>query len=141
MVVGVVTPPHAHPEGRLEAQRLPGPPESVEATDRLRVAPPLGSPPIRPLRTHPARVRVAQALTHELVDGPEEQLGSTTFTNGLLGVTRQTTSGLSVEFIHGPQGNLIAMESAGSSYYYTLDAVGSTILLTDPSDAASASYV
>jgi len=33
------------------------------------------------------------------------------------------------------------MESAGSSYYYTLDAVGSTILLTDPSDAASASYV
>jgi RHS repeat-associated protein len=66
--------------------------------------------------------------------------GSTSYANGLLGVTRQTTSGTSVEFIRDPNGNLIAMETGGSSYYYTADALGSTILLSNSSDAAAATY-
>ena len=66
--------------------------------------------------------------------------GSTSYANGLLGVTRQTLSGTSAEFIRDPNGNLVALESGGSSYYYTADALGSTILLSNSSDAAAATY-
>lgn len=67
--------------------------------------------------------------------------GATSFLNGSLGITRQTTSGASTSFIRDPQGNLISMRtSAGASYYYTTDALGSTILLTDSAQTAAATY-
>jgi YD repeat-containing protein len=60
--------------------------------------------------------------------------------DGLLGVTRQTIGSTTVSFIRDTSGNLIAMETGGASYYYTTDALGSTILLTDSTGAVVASY-
>jgi RHS repeat-associated protein len=43
--------------------------------------------------------------------------------------------------IREPNGNLISMrDSTGASFYYTTDALGSVILLTDSNQAAAASY-
>jgi RHS repeat-associated protein len=67
--------------------------------------------------------------------------GATAFLNGSLGITRQTTGGASTSFIRDPGGNLISMRtSTGASFYYTTDALGSTILLTDSAQAAAATY-
>ncbi|WP_285291507.1 RHS repeat-associated core domain-containing protein [Arthrobacter sp. ISL-69] len=67
--------------------------------------------------------------------------GPTSFLNGALGITRQTTSGASTSFIRDPDGALISMRnSAGASFYYTTDALGSIILLTDSVQAAAATY-
>ncbi|UKA75061.1 RHS repeat domain-containing protein [Arthrobacter sp. FW306-07-I] len=67
--------------------------------------------------------------------------GSTSFLNGSLGVAQQTKSGASTSFIRDPDGRLISMRtSAGASYYYTIDALGSTILLTDSAQAKAATY-
>lgn len=67
--------------------------------------------------------------------------GTASFLNGTLGVTRQTTAGASTSFIRDPSGTLISMRSsAGASFYYTTDALGSTILLTDSTQAKAATY-
>ena len=67
--------------------------------------------------------------------------GSTSFLNGSLGVTQQTKSSGTTSFIRDPDGNLISMrDSAGASYYYTTDALGSVILLTDSAQAKAATY-
>jgi RHS repeat-associated protein len=67
--------------------------------------------------------------------------GSTSFLNGALGITTQTTAGATTAFIRDPDGNLISMRtSTGASFYYTTDALGSVILLTDSAQAAAATY-
>jgi RHS repeat-associated protein len=67
--------------------------------------------------------------------------GATTFLNGSLGITRQTTSGANTSFIRDPDGTLVSMRnSAGASFYYTTDALGSVILLTDSAQAKVATY-
>jgi RHS repeat-associated protein len=67
--------------------------------------------------------------------------GATAFMNGSLGITQQTTGGATTSFIRDPGGTLISMRtSSGASYYYTSDALGSTILVTDSTQAAAASY-
>ncbi|MDN3482858.1 RHS repeat-associated core domain-containing protein [Arthrobacter sp. APC 3897] len=67
--------------------------------------------------------------------------GNTSFLNGSLGVTTQTTNGATTSFIRDPDGKLISMRnSAGASYYYTTDALGSVILLTDANQAKAATY-
>jgi RHS repeat-associated protein len=67
--------------------------------------------------------------------------GGTAFLNGSLGTTRQTTGGATTSFIRDPGGTLISMRtSTGASYYYTTDALGSIILLTDSAQAAAATY-
>jgi hypothetical protein len=50
--------------------------------------------------------------------------GATSFLNGTLGVTSETTSGASITYIRDPYGNLIAMHTGGPSYYYTLSESG-----------------
>ncbi len=61
--------------------------------------------------------------------------------NGTLGITRQTTGGASTSFIRDPGGTLISMRtSAGASFYYTTDALGSVILLTDSAQNPAATY-
>jgi len=57
--------------------------------------------------------------------------GATSFLNGTLGITTQSTSGVSTNYIRDPYGNLIAMHTAGQSYHYTSDTQGSVIALTD----------
>ncbi|WHP58985.1 RHS repeat-associated core domain-containing protein [Arthrobacter sp. KFRI-F3372] len=67
--------------------------------------------------------------------------GSTSFLNGTLGVTQQTKSGAATSFIRDPDGTLISMRtSTGASYYYTTDAIGSTIMLTDSAQAKAVEY-
>jgi RHS repeat-associated protein len=66
--------------------------------------------------------------------------GATSFLNGTLGVTSETTSGASINYIRDPNGNLIAMHTGGQSYYYTTDVQGSVIALTDSTQALAASY-
>ncbi|MDQ0028491.1 RHS repeat-associated core domain-containing protein [Arthrobacter bambusae] len=43
-------------------------------------------------------------------------------------------------FIRDPQGNLISMRTSAGSFYYTTDALGSVILLTDSTQAKAATY-
>ncbi|WAH98195.1 RHS repeat domain-containing protein [Arthrobacter sp. MMS18-M83] len=68
--------------------------------------------------------------------------GATSFLNGTLGITQQTTGGATTSFIRDPNGTLVSMRnsSSGASFYYTTDALGSTILLTDSTQASAASY-
>ncbi|UYY83682.1 hypothetical protein OIT41_20675 (plasmid) [Arthrobacter sp. YA7-1] len=67
--------------------------------------------------------------------------GATSFLNGTLGITQQTTAGATTSFIRDPSGTLISMrDSTGASFYYTTDALGSVLLLTDSSQAAAATY-
>ncbi|WP_442545221.1 RHS repeat-associated core domain-containing protein [Arthrobacter sp. KN11-1C] len=67
--------------------------------------------------------------------------GATAFLNGSLGITQQTTAGATTSFIRDPNGNPISMRtSTGASFYYTMDGLGSTILLTDSAQAAAAAY-
>lgn len=67
--------------------------------------------------------------------------GSTSFLNGSLGITQQTKTSGTTSFIRDPDGNLISMrDSSGASYYYTTDALGSVILLTDSAQAKAATY-
>ena len=66
--------------------------------------------------------------------------GATSFLNGTLGITSQTTSGTAISYIRDPYGNLVAMRTAGQSYYYTSDAQGSVIALTDSTQALAATY-
>jgi len=66
--------------------------------------------------------------------------GATSFLNGTLGITTQSTSGVSTNYIRDPYGNLIAMHTAGQSYHFTSDTQGSVIALTDAAQALAASY-
>ncbi|MBN3496579.1 RHS repeat-associated core domain-containing protein [Arthrobacter pascens] len=67
--------------------------------------------------------------------------GATSFLNGSLGITEQTTAGADTSFIRDPDGTLISMRnSAGACFYYTTDALGSVIALTDSAQAVVASY-
>ena len=84
-------------------------------------------------------------VTNYTYAGPrnDERLtaGSTSFLNGSLGTTQQTKTSGTTSFIRDPEGTLISMRnSSGASFYYTTDALGSTILLTDSAQAAAASY-
>jgi RHS repeat-associated protein len=68
-------------------------------------------------------------------------VGGTSILNGSLGITQQTNSGAATSFIRDPEGTLISLrDSAGARLYYTTDALGSTILLTDSTQAKAASY-
>ena len=67
--------------------------------------------------------------------------GGTTMLNGSLGITRETTAGASTSFIRDPDGTLISMRnSSGASFYYTTDALGSVIALTDSTQNQAAAY-
>ncbi|MCQ6270816.1 hypothetical protein M8J71_10020 [Pseudarthrobacter sp. R1] len=67
--------------------------------------------------------------------------GSTSFLNGSLGITQLTRTSGTASFIRDSDGNLISMRDAsGASFYYTTDALGSTILLTDSAQAKAATY-
>ncbi|MDQ0028488.1 RHS repeat domain-containing protein [Arthrobacter bambusae] len=66
--------------------------------------------------------------------------GSTSFLNGTLGITQQSSGGATTSFIRDPQGNLISMRTSAGSFYYTTDALGSVILLTDSTQAKAATY-
>jgi RHS repeat-associated protein len=84
-------------------------------------------------------------VTNYTYAGPrnDERLtaGSTSFLNGSLGVSRQTKSSGTTSFIRDSGGTLISMRtSGGASYYYTTDALGSIILLTDSAQAKAATY-
>ncbi len=57
--------------------------------------------------------------------------GGTTFSNGLLGLDTQNSNGTAINFTRDPSGNLISMRTGGQSHYYTLDAQGSVLALTD----------
>ncbi|WP_258229385.1 RHS repeat-associated core domain-containing protein [Arthrobacter sp. HMWF013] len=67
--------------------------------------------------------------------------GTASFLNGSLGLTQQTKSSGTTSFIRDPDGTLISMrDSGGASHYYTTDALGSVILLTDSAQAKAATY-
>lgn len=67
--------------------------------------------------------------------------GNTAFLNGSLGITRQTTAGATTSFIRDPNGGLISMRTnTGAKHYYTTDALGSVILLTDTNQTKTAEY-
>lgn len=84
---------------------------------------------------------VTTPFTYADADNTERTTtGATTYLNGNLGITAETTNGTRIEYTRDPAGNLIAATSAGSDYYYTTDALGSVILLTSPTQTISASY-
>jgi RHS repeat-associated protein len=66
----------------------------------------------------------------------------TTFTNSLLNqVTQETSSAGTTRYVRDPHGTLIGMQdNTGVNYYYTLDNVGSAIMLIDGSQTAAATY-
>lgn len=66
--------------------------------------------------------------------------GTNGFVNGILGMTYQANGRNVVSFVRDPNGVLIAAKSGSSDYYYTTDAVGSTILITDGTGATAATY-
>jgi RHS repeat-associated protein len=67
--------------------------------------------------------------------------GGTSYLNGSLGITQLTRTGGTTSFIRDPDGTLISMRDAsGASFYYTTDALGSIILLTDSAQAKAATY-
>lgn len=67
--------------------------------------------------------------------------GSASFLNGTLGIAQQTKTSGTTSFIRDPGGTLISMrDSGGASYYYSTDALGSVILLTDSAQAKAATY-
>jgi len=66
--------------------------------------------------------------------------GTASILNGLLGITR-TTSGTNItSFVRDPQGALISMTNSAGTFYYTIDALGSTITLTDSNQTKAANY-
>lgn len=67
--------------------------------------------------------------------------GGATFTNGLLGQVSSQAGGVpNNEYIRDPDGTLIALQTGGNSYYYTLDNIGSVLQLTDNTGAGAATY-
>jgi hypothetical protein len=85
------------------------------------------------------------ATTNYAYAGPRNDerttAGGTSFLNGTLGITRQTIAGAATSFIRDPDGTLNSMRtSTGASFYYTTDALGSVIALTDSAQAKAATY-
>lgn len=68
-------------------------------------------------------------------------MGTAEFTNGLLGLTRQTVGTAVTSFVREPDGTLVSMTNAAGTFHYTADALGSTIALTDSAQAIAATYV
>lgn len=67
-------------------------------------------------------------------------LGTTTFRNGPLGLTAQTTAGKDTGFVRDPKGTLDSMTTGGKSYYYLTDALGSVIASVDEAGAKANTY-
>ncbi|MEV6042598.1 RHS repeat-associated core domain-containing protein [Streptomyces xanthochromogenes] len=59
------------------------------------------------------------------------KLGQTTFHNGPLGLSAETTGGVDTGFNREPGGTLNSMTTGGKAYYYLTDALGSVIGLAD----------
>ncbi|THA26538.1 hypothetical protein E4198_19305 [Streptomyces sp. RKND-216] len=68
------------------------------------------------------------------------RFGDTTFRNTPLGLSAQTTSGVTTGFVREPAGTLNSMTRGGESYYYLTDALGSVVALTDESGNKVNSY-
>lgn len=66
--------------------------------------------------------------------------GTSSYANGLLGLTRETAGSTTTEYIRDPSGTLLAMNRDGTISFYTEDALGSVILLTSTTGAIAASY-
>lgn len=67
--------------------------------------------------------------------------GGVTFTNSLLGQVSSQAGGVpNNEYIRDPDGTLIALQTGGNSYYYTLDNISSVLQLTDNTGAPAATY-
>lgn len=67
--------------------------------------------------------------------------GSTTFANGLLGqITHSAAGAANQQYVRDPKGALIALQTGGTSYYYTTDNLGSILQLTDPAGNNAATY-
>ena len=67
--------------------------------------------------------------------------GGVTFTNSLLGQVSTQAGGVNNNaYIRDPDGTLIALQTGGSSYYYTLDNIGSVLQLTDNTGSPAATY-
>ncbi|MFJ3592900.1 RHS repeat-associated core domain-containing protein [Streptomyces sp. NPDC090231] len=67
-------------------------------------------------------------------------LGTTTFRNGPLGLTAQTTAGKDTGFVRDPKGTLDSMTTGGKSYYYLTDALGSVIGTVDEAGTKANTY-
>lgn len=66
--------------------------------------------------------------------------GPASYRNTALGVTAQTASGTTTNFIRDAGGTLVAMRSGSSSYYYLYDALGSVVALISPTGTKTNSY-
>jgi len=75
----------------------------------------------------------------DIGQGERTSAGSSSFLNGLLGMTRQS-GGSTLAFTRTPGGALVSMRSGTNHFYYIIDALGSVIALTDGSGAIAASY-
>ncbi|MFE3688700.1 RHS repeat-associated core domain-containing protein [Streptomyces sp. NPDC059095] len=68
------------------------------------------------------------------------KLGQTTFHNGPLGLSAETTAGVDTGFNREPGGTLNSMTTGGKAYYYLTDALGSVIGLADESGTRVNTY-
>ncbi|PJN01568.1 Wall-associated protein [Streptomyces sp. CB01201] len=68
------------------------------------------------------------------------KLGQTTFHNGPLGLSAETTAGVDTGFNREPGGTLNSMTTGGKAYYYLTDALGSVIGLADESGTKANTY-
>lgn len=67
--------------------------------------------------------------------------GTTTILNGILGISRTTNGQNTTSFLRDPAGGLLSMTNSAGTFYYTTDALGSTITLTDGAQGKAANYV
>jgi RHS repeat-associated protein len=65
---------------------------------------------------------------------------TTTFSNTMLGLTRETGDGLTVSFVRTPDVQLIAATTGTSSAYFLTDNLGSTVGILSSAGAKTASY-
>ena len=65
---------------------------------------------------------------------------TTTFSNTMLGLTRETGNGLTVSFVRTPDGQLIAATTGTSSAYYLTDNLGSTVGIVTNAGVKTAGY-
>jgi RHS repeat-associated protein len=65
---------------------------------------------------------------------------TTTYQDGLLGITSEATAGLSTSYTRDPAGHLLAERTATNSYLYLADGLGSIVGLVDGTGAVAASY-
>ncbi|WP_235967889.1 RHS repeat-associated core domain-containing protein [Streptomyces mesophilus] len=68
------------------------------------------------------------------------KLGATTFHNGPLGLSAQTTGGVDMGFNREPRGTLNSMTTGGKAYFYLTDALGSVVALADEAGAKVNTY-